>query len=181
MNDAEWQIIAEFPDYEVSSTGLVRRRTRARGAQVGAIIKWHTNVSTAYPTVRFMRDGRQHARNVHSLVARAFHGPRPDGLQVRHLDGDTMNCRATNLCYGTAQENANDKVRHGRTSAGERNPRAKLTIAQVAGVREARSAGESAKAIARRLGLNPSTVHRIVSGVYWSQEASNRAQDRGLR
>lgn len=181
MTEEEWRSIEEFADYEVSSFGRVRRATAGRGTRIGAIIKWHTNVSTAYPTVRFMRQGHQHARTVHSLVARAFLGPRPNGLQIRHFDGDTMNCRADNLMYGTAKENGEDKVRHGRSSAGEKNPRAKLTYDDAIEVRLARATGKSAKWIAAKYSLNPSTVHRIVAGTYWVQEASNRATDRSTQ
>jgi hypothetical protein len=53
-------------------------------------------------------------RRVHQLVAEAFHGSRPDGLVIRHLDGDKMNNRATNLRYGTSSENAQDRLEHGR-------------------------------------------------------------------
>jgi hypothetical protein len=58
----------------------------------------------------------------------------PEGMQVRHLDGDTMNCRAGNLAYGTHKENQEDKVRHGTSSYGEKNPRAKLTAEQAKAV-----------------------------------------------
>lgn len=177
----EWKTVPGFIDYEVSSYGQFRRATRAQGVRLGQLIRWHTNVSTAYPVVRFTVDGKSHARNVHSCVASAFHGPKPEGMQVRHLDGNPLNCRAENLCYGTAKENGQDKVRHGRSSAGEKNPKAKLTAEGAAAVRAAKASGEPTKDIAARLGLNPSTVYRITTGKYWSQEASNRSQDRVMR
>lgn len=43
----------------------------------------------------------------------AFAGPCPEGLEVRHLDGDPANNRLTNLCYGTHSENVQDSLRHG--------------------------------------------------------------------
>jgi hypothetical protein len=177
----EWRQVVGFEDYEVSSFGRVRRVTGGQGAKVGRVLTWHVCVSTAYPTIRFFRDGKRTARCVHQVVARAFHGPRPEGMHIRHLDGNTMNCAAINLAYGTASENGQDKVRHGRSSYGERNPKAKLTAEGAAEVRAAKAAGESAKAIAARIGLNPSTVHRIVTGKYWRQEASNRNLDRAAR
>ena len=39
-------------------------------------------------------------------------GPRPVGMEVRHLDGSRDAC-ATNLAYGTHAENMQDMVRHG--------------------------------------------------------------------
>jgi hypothetical protein len=45
----------------------------------------------------------------------AFEGDRPelDGTcQIRHLDGNEMNNRLSNLKYGTAKENAADRKLH---------------------------------------------------------------------
>lgn len=50
---------------------------------------------------------------LHVLVALAFHGPRPPGRVVRHLDGDASNNRPENLGYGTASDNLRDQVAHG--------------------------------------------------------------------
>ena len=180
MNE-EWREVVGFSDYEVSSQGRFRRVTGGQGAKAGLVLRWHVCVSTAYPTIRFFKDGKQSARCVHQVVAQAFHGPRPEGMQVRHLDGNTMNCNASNLSYGTAVENGQDKVRHGRSSYGEKNPKAKLTADGAAAVRTAKAAGESAKDISARFGLSPSTVHRIATGKYWIQEANNRNQDLTMR
>jgi hypothetical protein len=56
-------------------------------------------------------DGR--TRLVHQMVLAAHAGPRPDGQEVRHLDGDPLNNWLANLAYGTPSENSADKVRHG--------------------------------------------------------------------
>lgn len=50
-------------------------------------------------------------RYVHHLVALVFHGPRPAGHEVRHLDGDRFNNHADNLAYGTPDENRMDDYR----------------------------------------------------------------------
>jgi hypothetical protein len=51
---------------------------------------------------------------VHQAVAAAFLGARPDGLVVRHLDGNPSNNSLMNLRYGTSAENAYDRIAHGR-------------------------------------------------------------------
>nr|WP_232111245.1 HNH endonuclease signature motif containing protein [Nocardia wallacei] len=53
-------------------------------------------------------------RTAHSLVAEAFIGPRPEGLQVCHNDGDPTNNMLANLRYDTPSENQTDIVRHGK-------------------------------------------------------------------
>ncbi len=177
----DWKLINGFEDYAVSSRGAVKRVTRAPGTVAGQEIKRHVQTSTGYPNVRLRREGKTVTMPIHRLVALAFLGPRPDGAHIRHLDGDKSNACAANLAYGTASENAQDKVAHGRSFfTGATNPKAKLTPETVQKIRALRSYGVSSKAIADGLDLNPSTVYRIVAGKYW-QEASNRAQERVMR
>lgn len=52
-------------------------------------------------------------RKVHQLVAAAFLGQRPEGLETRHSDGVKSHNGIGNLCYGTRKDNAQDCVRHG--------------------------------------------------------------------
>lgn len=64
-------------------------------------------------TVCLARAGFRWTTQVHRIVMRAFAGPRPEGLEVRHLDGDPTNNGLTNLAYGTPLENASDQRLHG--------------------------------------------------------------------
>lgn len=113
----EWREIQGFPDYSISSHGRVISRRRGVPRVMNP-----TPVTGGYLHVRlFSREGRSATRRVHSLVIEAFIGPRPDGLQVRHLDGDQKNNRAENLAYGTASENARDMVRHGTHNYASRD------------------------------------------------------------
>lgn len=50
----------------------------------------------------------------HQMVIAAFIGPRPEGLVVRHLNGDQVDNRLENLAYGTAVDNMQDMRKHGR-------------------------------------------------------------------
>jgi hypothetical protein len=56
---------------------------------------------------------RIETRRVHVIVLEAFVGPRPEGMQCCHGDGDRTNNILSNLRWGTAQENAFDAVAHG--------------------------------------------------------------------
>lgn len=160
----QWCEVEEFPAYEVSSLGRFRRKDPGQGARAGAFLKWHTCTSTGYPSIRFRAMGRQYTRVVHVVVARAFHGPRPDGLETRHLDGNKLNAAAANLQYGTRAENGQDRVLHGSMPSGELHHKAKVTDIEVEAIRAALSSGENAKAVALRYGLSFSTVYRIKSG-----------------
>jgi hypothetical protein len=107
-------------------------------------------------------------RYVHALICEAFHGPRPDGHEVRHLDGDRTNNAARNLAWGTPQQNSDDKRVHGTVAAGERNPMAKLTAAIVAEMRRVRaSEGLSYHLIGRRFGVSTMAAYRAVEMQSW--------------
>lgn len=57
-------------------------------------------------------DGKR-MRLVHHLVLETFVGPRPPGAETRHLNGNPSDNRVSNLAWGTAWENSNDKIAHG--------------------------------------------------------------------
>ena len=105
--------------YEVSSHGRVRsidRTVTYSDGRVGRIkgkaLRTPPN-EDGYPRVNLSTQGKSRARRVHALVAEAFIGPRPDGMDVCHGDGDPENNHVDNLRYGTHSENMLDSVRHG--------------------------------------------------------------------
>jgi hypothetical protein len=49
----------------------------------------------------------------HSVIASAFLGPRPPGMEVCHGDGNPLNNAVSNLRYGTHSENIQDRRKHG--------------------------------------------------------------------
>jgi hypothetical protein len=106
-------------------------------------------------------------RSVHQLVLEAFGGPRPEGLQVRHKDGDRRNNALENLAWGTGKENAVDRVRHRTDPQGERNPFAKLTEEQVRQIRARALAGEVSHRIAMDFPCTARNVRAIKVGRSW--------------
>jgi hypothetical protein len=106
----EWRPIPGFPGYDVSNLGHVVSHRRWREPRLLAGMMG----SRDYWVYTLSRDGHGPVtRPVHVLVAAAFLGPRPEGTQVRHLDGDPLNNAVENLAYGTPGENIADQVRHG--------------------------------------------------------------------
>lgn len=99
-------------DYEVSTLGRVRSWKLYRGDRGPRILA--TTLRAGYPAVTLFRDGAANLQSVHAVVMLAFVGPRPEGHEIRHLDGDRTNACLTNLEYGTRSENRFDTVRHGR-------------------------------------------------------------------
>lgn len=127
MITEEWRSIPSCPGYEASSAGRVRSLDRVikRGIRscraTGRILRPAKAKRSMYfhVTLHSVGVGRC-TRTIHSLVAEAFAGPRPAGMVVRHLDGDSTNCAASNLVYGTWSQNNHDCVRHGNHPAKSR-------------------------------------------------------------
>lgn len=113
MTAEEWRPVDGFPDYQVSDLGRVLS-TRPRRGYRGPTVLRQTLGPNGYRAVTLYSAPQvQSQRSVHSLVAQAFVGRRPEGMEVRHLDGDRMNNRASNLAYGTKSDNHYDQVAHG--------------------------------------------------------------------
>ena len=98
------------------------------------------------------------------LVCTAFHGERPDGLTVSHLNGDVQDNRAENLAWETMKENLARRHQHGTTIDGFNNSRAKLSPEDVTYIVEARKGGTTQKEIAQTLDVSLSTVSLVLLG-----------------
>lgn len=103
----------------------------------------------------------------HTLVAETFVGPRPSGQGVRHLDGDPGNDDPDNLVWGTQAENGADTVRHGRSTRGPKNARAKLTDDQAREIKRRRAAGESGRTLALEFNLTEASICDLHKGRTW--------------
>lgn len=159
--------------YRISSLGRIRSMPRLipRGNHTltikGLIIKPGID-NHGYPLFVLARHGERVSRRVHVEVARAFHGPRPKGLDVLHRDGKKTNIRATNLRYGTRSENHMDKVGHGTHSRGERSSKAKLTEKQVLEIRRRyKSETISHESLAVYYGVSRKAISMLISGKNW--------------
>lgn len=85
-----------------------------------------------------------------------------------HKCGNPRCCRKAHIYEGTAKANAADTVRHGRTTRGERNARAKLTDAAVVEIRTLyQQGGTTHRALASRFSVSVATVALILNKVTW--------------
>lgn len=109
------------PGYEITCDGRVYSiSSNWRG--YGRREMRQTPNSGGYPSVRILVDGKRKRIAVHVLVAREYLPPCPSPEhEIRHLDGNKLNPCAYNLAWGTHQDNADDRERHGRTSRGQRH------------------------------------------------------------
>ena len=116
----EWRSVLGYEGaYEVSGHGRVRSLDREfvnaagrRDRVAGRMMTLSTEVG-GYKYIRMTsKNVREHGK-VHRLVLEAFVGPRPAGMECRHLDGDPANNHLENLAWGTSKENGEDMTRHG--------------------------------------------------------------------
>lgn len=163
VEGVEFKDIPGFPRYCVGDDGSVWSSCRGNWMR----LKSAPAGDMGYLKVNLCRTGRMFNRYIHQLVLVSFVGDRPDGMEVRHLDGNHLNNRAGNLAWGTSLENKADMIRHGTSPKGERNPLAKLTAAKIAGIRTAAAAGESRKVIGARYGIAPDHVGLIARRKVW--------------
>lgn len=169
-----WVPIKGYVGYEVSDCGQVRtyRPKNGRGPLVDTprLMRQDKAKGKTYWRVALSgNDGRTHYRPVHQLVATAFHGDRPSGTEVRHLDGNSENNRSTNLCWGTTQENADDRLRHGTQVRGEQVSLYVLTEARVAEVKAKLPTWKrgDGRMFARKFGVGDSAISAIKKGHTW--------------
>lgn len=168
-----WRPIGGFEDvYEVSSLGRVRRikpHSVARWGRAWPRLLKPGKSTDGYPQVNL--EGQ--CRKVHRLVAEAFIGPRPDGMEVNHKNFDKTDARVENLEYVTKPEN----IRHafGFPERIEAQPRGsehgmhKLTEDEARDVKRRLAAGERQVDIAALYQVSQASVSSIKLGRTWRQ------------
>lgn len=162
--------------YEVSDQGRVRSLDRKVEAlnrwgkvtartYAGRVLRPHTNQKRGGYRYVVLHDAEgQHSRRVSVLVAAAFTGSRPEGMQVCHRNGVSDDDRAVNLRYDTPKANMADKHVHGTYSCGENHPTAKLSNADAAEIRRLRNVVPK-KVLAARFGVSPGHINNVQCGL----------------
>lgn len=166
----EWKAVPGFEDlYEVSSAGLIRSLPRP-GINNKNRIYGGKNISPSvrkkdgYLVVSLHKSGRQVQRNLHQLVAQAFHGPAPHGYECCHNNGIKADCRKENLRWGTKLENSSDKYLHGTMPIGSSSPNSKLKERDVLHIRDS---SENTVELGKRFGVSNVTIGRIRNRITW--------------
>lgn len=175
MNEV-WKVIPDWPKYEASSLGRIRR------SETRLVLRLNKNPK-GYQIIGLSNNGKRSTVTVAKAVASAFIGPRPDGLQINHIDGVKTNNRPENLEYCTATENNRHAFRlglnrggkyHGththpeRRPFGERQGLSVLTEAQVVEIRQKYQPGKVGyKTLAVEYGVDKQTVCHVIRRRTW--------------
>lgn len=125
----EWQEVIGYEGrYKISD------KSETLSISQRQILKQKKN-KQGYLCARLYKDGIYKKIKVHKLVLEAFVGPCPEGMECRHLDGNKLNNKLENLCWGTHSENMQDKMEHGNhyqpDNKGSKHPLSKLNEKQI--------------------------------------------------
>ena len=117
-----------------------------------------------------LRDGNCPAQTivepVHKLILETFVGPRPKNYVCRHLNGNPLDNRLENICWGTQKENIQDSIRHGTAvflRCGEDSPGAKLSNKAVEEIRSLYKLGINSKELSKRYDVSVRHIKDIVN------------------
>lgn len=115
-----------------------------------------------------LRDGRPRTFRVHTLVAEAFLGARPEGVDINHRNGIKTDNSITNLEYISRSENNLHAHALGlaRPARGTSNVRATITEAQARYILQMKGVKQQQE-LADEVGCTRSVVANIHSGRAW--------------
>lgn len=164
----KWLSVADYAGYEISDLGRVRswrcpgknRFSRRRKPYIRKLIP--NDPKGGYLAVMLCPGGKRKKKlkQVHVLVLEAFVGARPEGWETRHLDGDVINNRLSNLAWGDRPSQLEDQRRHG--TLGRR-----LTRSRAEEIRRRSAAGTSDDDLALEFNVGFATIVRIRRGRMW--------------
>ena len=162
--------ISKFPGFYAYEEGNIY------SDRIGYLRKLPKRMHRGYYRVN-VRDGSCPAKvfvmNVHTLVLNAFVGERPEGMVCRHLNGNALDNRLSNLCWGTPKENTQDAIRHGTAPFlrhGENALAAKLKLSDVKAIKKMYSQGMTQQEIAKLYSISQHHVSDIVNGKTWCRD-----------
>lgn len=167
MQEAEiWKPVVGYEArYEVSNFGRVRVSgpdSLGRTTFIGLIRKQAK--TNGYCSVTLGQDGFLSNRHVHILVARAFLGLPPAGMEVNHINGDRADPPLSNLEYVTESRNTLHAIEDlgKRWCVGTNNNFSKFSDEQVLQVRRMKAEGRKNVEIAKEIGASKGWVSLIV-------------------
>lgn len=140
------------------STGRSRKGNEFKRLLKGKVLKPAVYCKTGHLSLPLGRG--THGLPVHQLVLLAFEGPCPEGLEVRHLNGESQDNRLTNLKYGTRTENILDVYHQGKRWR-------KLNIKDVQEIRRRLAEKERVVLIAEDFNVSAVTIYNIRKGTIY--------------
>ena len=118
--------------------------------------------------VNLSNGSKSRVHNIGAIKLMTFVGPRPNGMETCHNDGDYTNNHLDNVRWDTKLNNEADKIAHDTHQLGEQNHQHKLTETDVHEIRRLlRWGGYTQRSIAQMLDIGEVEVCRIKYGTRW--------------
>jgi hypothetical protein len=150
--DKTYSTIPEFPAYEISTDGHVRRKDSHR------TVKAHKAKNGYYYLQLFTGGGKFKTKKIHILLLETFEGPRPSPKHVaHHIDEDKDNNTYFNLEWKLGTKHLQDHNRHRR----------KLNSREIKEIRESNA---SLTSLAERYNVDRKTIWSIKKGNHYADE-----------
>lgn len=160
-----WAIAPNFPHYEASNLGRIRR------ISTGRILNQRVHQGYARVSILVEDSGIYKEIGVHRLVCAAFHGPAPEGKPwVNHKDGHKSQNSPDNLEWSSPSENARHSfdVLGNKVAMGSKHTCAKLCETDIPVIRNLRKNGMTLTGIGRIYGVDRVTIRQIFTGRSWA-------------
>ena len=156
LTGERWRDVPNFPRYRVSDAGQLLDMKTCCIVQLDKNRRVHIHgVNSA-----------EYSGNLGVLVLTAFVGPRPIGLQCRHLDDNWFNNALSNLRWGTRSENAHDAYANSLRAKRRRKYRVDLTAIELTEARSLRACRWSYVALGARYNMDRHVISALVRGLY---------------
>jgi len=154
--------------YEISNLGRVKSCERVCGKKSRRIKEKILKGGAwgVYLSITLCKEGVRFRKNIQWLVASAFIGPRPDGLEVCHNNSVHHDNSFENLRYDTRAGNFSDKIKNGTSIRGEMHPKTKLTAIDVVYIRSM-SGFCSQQDVADYFDMTQSAIGKIMNRNTW--------------
>jgi hypothetical protein len=154
LANERWKDVVGYEGlYRVSSLGRLRSKFR--------LLSSGSNRRTGYMQIGLTKDSVTRFHTVHSLVAAAFIGPRPQGYEVAHKNDVRSDNNWTNLSYSIPSRNRPAPLR------GENQGNSKLKTRDVLKIR-ALEGTEKASRVAEMYGVTGTLVYMIWRRHIWT-------------
>ena len=96
---------------------------------------------------------------MHRLLLETFVGSCPNGMECRHIDGNSTNNSLDNLCWGNRIEQCQDKAQSNTLYS-------KVTKQMLYEIQSLLTAGHTQKTIANKFNIDQSVVSKINTNEY---------------
>lgn len=167
MSEVVYLPVVGFHGYRVGSDGSVWSNRPRTGK--GPFTEWrslslHADKRSGYLKVDLHDGKKRFNRYVHRLVAEAFLGKCPEGMECCHgPDTNRSNNSPGNLRWDTHRNNLFDREKTGTVPRGDSHYATKIKDSDVVLARSMCESGSSIKEIANRFGVERSTVCQILN------------------